>query len=85
MGLVNTIVEPEQLWAEVDQWIVDRCYRSCRSHPAVPKPIPRWDVHFGILKTTEETQRLVRSPLVATRVGTDSVVLRYVHFTLALV
>ena len=50
-----------------------------------PKPIPRWDVHFGILKTTEETQRLVISPLVATRVGTDSVVLRYVHFTLALV
>ena len=49
------------------------------------KPIPRWDVHFGILKTTEETQRLVISPLVATRVGTDSVVLRYVHFTLALV
>ncbi len=50
-----------------------------------PKPIPRWDVHFGIWKTTEETQRLVISPLVATRVGTDSVVLRYVHFTLALV
>ena len=31
-------------------------------------------MHFGILKTTEETQRLVISPLVATRVGTDSVV-----------
>ena len=30
-------------------------------------------MHFGILKTTEETQRLVISPLVATRVGTDSV------------
>ena len=42
-------------------------------------------MHFGILKATEETQRLVISPLVANRVGTDSTVLRYVHFTLALV
>ena len=39
--MVNTIVEPEQLWAEVDQWIVDRCYRSCRSHPAVPRRVQR--------------------------------------------
>ena len=23
-----------------------------------PKPIPRWDVHFGILKTTEKTPRM---------------------------
>ena len=52
---------------------------------ASPKPIPRWDVHFGILKTTERTPRLVISPLVANRVGTDSAILRYVHFTLALV
>ena len=50
-----------------------------------PKPIPWWDVHFGILKTTEETQRLVISPLVTNRVGTDSAILRYVHPTLALV
>ena len=49
------------------------------------KPIPRSDMHFGILKTTEETQQLVISPLVANRVGTDSAVLRYAHFTLALV
>ena len=41
-------------------------------------------MHFGILKTTERTPRLVISPLVANRVGTDSAVLRYVHFTLAL-
>ena len=27
------------------------------------KPIPRWDVHFRILKTTERTQRLPISPL----------------------
>ncbi len=23
MGLVNTVVEPDQLWAEVDRWIAD--------------------------------------------------------------
>ena len=51
----------------------------------LPKPIPRWDVHFGVLKTTERTLRLVISPLAANRVGTNSAVLRYVHFTLALV
>ena len=49
------------------------------------KPIPRWDVHFGVSKTTERTLRLVISPLAANRVGTNSAVLRYVHFTLALV
>ena len=49
------------------------------------KPIPRWGVHFGILKTAVRTRRLVISPLVANRVGTDSAILRYVHFTLALV
>ena len=32
-------------------------------------------MHFGILKTTEKTQRL----------GTDSAVMRYANFTLALV
>ena len=42
-------------------------------------------MHFDILKTTEETQRLGISPLVANRAGTDSAVLRYVHLTLALV
>ena len=25
----------------------------------LPKPIPRWDVHFGILKTTERTARIL--------------------------
>ena len=50
-----------------------------------PKPIPRWDVHFEVLKTTERTPRLVISPLIANRGGTDSAILRYVHFTLALV
>ncbi len=49
------------------------------------KPIPRWDVHFRILKTTERTLRLVISPLVTNRGGTDSAVLGYIHFTLALV
>ena len=42
-------------------------------------------MHFGILKTTEKTLRLVISRLVTNRVGTDSAVLGYVHFTLALV
>ena len=42
-------------------------------------------MHFRILKTTERTQRLVISPLFTNRVGTDSAVLGYVHFTLALV
>ena len=42
-----------------------------------PKPIPRWDVHFRILKTTERTLRLVISPLVTNRGGTDSAVLGY--------
>ena len=26
---------------------------------AASKPIPRWDVHFGILKTTERTARIL--------------------------
>ena len=42
-------------------------------------------MHFGILKTTERTPRFVISPLAANQGGTDSAVLRYVHFTLALV
>ncbi len=50
-----------------------------------PKLKPRWDVHFEVLKTTERTPRLVISPLIANRGGTDSAILRYVHFTLALV
>ena len=49
------------------------------------KPIPRCDVHFRILKTTERTPRRLISPLVANQVGTDSAALRNVHFTLALV
>ena len=56
----------------------DLYYRNTR-------PIPRWDVHFRILKTTERTLRLVISPLVTNRGGTDSAVLGYIHFTLALV
>ena len=65
--------------------LLDRGRRGILVDEKHPKPIPRWDVHFDILKTTEETQRLVILPLVANRVGTDSAVLRYVHFTLALV
>ena len=42
-------------------------------------------MHFEVLKTTERTPRLVISPLIANRDGTDSAILRYVHFTLALV
>ena len=34
--------------------------RSGREHP---KPIPRWNVHFGILKMTERAPRLLISPL----------------------
>ena len=58
--------------------------RTCLSI-RLPKPKPKWDVHFEVLKTTERTPRLVISPLIANRGGTDSAVLRYVHFTLALV
>ena len=42
-------------------------------------------MHFEVLKTTERTPRLVISPLIANRGGTDSAILRYVHFTVALV
>ena len=73
------------IWLDQLHWRWTEVLYGKRTYTTSPKPIPRWDVHFGILKTTEETQRLVISPLVATRVGTDSVVLRYVHFTLALV
>ena len=38
------------------------------------KPIPRWDMHFGILKTTERTPRLLTSPLGPNWVATDSAV-----------
>ena len=31
---------------------------SSASANRTSKPIPRWDVHFGILKTTERTPRL---------------------------
>ncbi len=40
----------------------------------VPKPIPRWDVHFGVLKTTERTPQLLISSLGPNRVATDSAV-----------
>ena len=50
-----------------------------------PKPIPRWDVHFGILQTTNRTPRRLISPLGANWVATDRTVWRYVHFTLALI
>ena len=54
--------------------------------PAVPtKPIPRWDMHFWVLKTTERTPQDLISPFSSNWVPTDSVVWRYVHFTLALV
>ena len=38
------------------------------------KPIPRWDVHFGVLKMTERTPQPLVSPLGPNWVGTDSVV-----------
>ena len=43
--------------------------RTPRAREKLTKPIPRWDVHFGILKTAERTPRLVISPLVANRVA----------------
>ena len=39
-----------------------------------PKPIPRWDVHFGVLKMTERTPQPLVSPLGPNWVGTDSAV-----------
>ena len=39
---------------------------------AHPKPIPRWDVHFGVLKMTERTPQPLVSPLGPNWVGTDS-------------
>ena len=38
------------------------------------KPKPRWDVHFGVLKTTDRTPQLLISPLGPNWVATDSVV-----------
>ena len=38
------------------------------------KPIPRWDVHFGVLKMTERTPQPLVSPLGPNWVGTDSAV-----------
>ena len=37
-----------------------------------PKPIPRSDVHFGVLKTTERTPQILTSPLDTYRVATDT-------------
>ena len=39
----------------------------------------------GVLTMTDRTPQLLISPLGTNCVGTDSAVLRYVHFTLALV
>ena len=36
------------------------------------KPIPRWDVHFGVWNTTERTPHLLISPLGPNWVATDS-------------
>ena len=38
------------------------------------KPIPRWDAHFGILKTTHRTPRLLISPLGPNWGASDRVV-----------
>ena len=38
------------------------------------KPIPRWDVHFGVLKKTERTPQFPTSPLGPNWVATDSAV-----------
>ncbi len=51
----------------------------------LPKPIPKWDVHFGGLADDRKTPRHLVAPLGPNRVSTDSAVWRYVHFTLALV
>ena len=42
--------------------------------PNQTKPIPRWDVHFGVLKMTERTPQPLVSPLGPNWVGTDSAV-----------
>ena len=38
------------------------------------KPKPRWDVHFGILKTTERTLLLLILPLDSNWLAIDSAV-----------
>ena len=48
-----------------------------------PKPIPRWDVHFGILMRAERTATAPHLTFSPNWVATDSVVWQYVHFTLA--
>ena len=41
---------------------------------ALTKPIPRWDVHFGVLKTTARTPRNLTSTLDPSWVATGSAV-----------
>ena len=54
-----------------------RCFpvsRPLRRRLARTKPIPRWDVHFGVLKTTKRTPQFLISPLGPNWVATDSAV-----------
>ena len=44
------------------------------NHTTLPKPIPRWDAHLGILKTTESTPRLLISPFGPNWAATGSAV-----------
>ena len=64
---------------------IGSCCRGSRRSQSSTKPIPRWDVHFGVLKTTGRTPRILISPFGPNRAATDSAVWRYVHPTLALV
>ena len=52
--VVDGICVAVSVWATlyVGQWLR-------RPTPSHTKPIPRWDVHFGILKRTERTPRLL--------------------------
>ena len=40
-----------------------RCWMYLQRASPITKPIPRWNVHFGILKMTERAPRLLISPL----------------------
>ena len=59
-------------------WANQCCNTIGRRHPSPktptqdPKPIPRWDVHFGVLDTTEGRPQFLISPLVPTWVAADS-------------
>ena len=46
-----------------EEWAYLRPTEGPARYFQLTKPIPRWDVHFRILKTTERTQRLPISPL----------------------